>query len=103
MFGLRADVFGLANDTGLVAALLLLVLVLISNDLALREMGTRRWHTVQRSAYVVAALVVLHAALYQAIERQRWWLVALLMLTVAAGLTFQSLGFRATRRNRTNR
>ena len=41
--GLRPDAFGLANDTGLIAALLLLLLGAISNDLALRKLGTARW------------------------------------------------------------
>jgi sulfoxide reductase heme-binding subunit YedZ len=100
VLGLRADLFGLANDTGLMAAMLLLVLAVISNDIALRTLGTGRWRTIQRSAYLVAALVILHGVLYQAIEHQRWWLVAVLGLTVAAGLGLQSLGFRATRRRR---
>ena len=92
--GLRADAFGAANDTGLVAALLLLVLALISNDIALRGLGTTRWRTVQRSAYVVLGLAVLHAGLYQLIEKPEWWRVLLFVSATAAVLTLQTCGVR---------
>lgn len=95
--GLRADAFGAANDTGLVAALLLLVLALISNDIALRGLGTTRWRTVQRSAYVVLGLTIAHAALYQAIGTQRLWLVVVLVAASVAVLTLQALGVRRHR------
>jgi sulfoxide reductase heme-binding subunit YedZ len=92
--GLRADAFGAANDSGLLAALLLLVLGLISNDLALRRLGTLRWRFIQRGAYVVAGLAVLHAALYQVIEKPPWWRILLVVAAFAALLTLQALGMR---------
>ncbi|HEY8062889.1 MAG TPA: ferric reductase-like transmembrane domain-containing protein [Gemmatimonadales bacterium] len=92
--GLRADAFGAANDTGLIAAVLLLVLALISNDIALRGLGTSRWRTVQRSAYVVLGLAMLHAGLYQLIEKPRWWRVLIFVLASAVALTLQARGVR---------
>lgn len=92
--GLRADSFGLANDTGLIAALLLLLLAAISNDLALRSLGTRRWRTIQRSAYVVLGLTMVHAAVYQGIEKQRLVLVLVLVVVSATVLMVQAMGLR---------
>jgi len=96
--GLRTDLFGAANDTGLVAAVLLLLLALISNDVALRGLGVARWRTVQRSAYVVLGLTVAHAALYQVIGSQRFLLVLVLVVATVVVLTLQALGARRHRR-----
>ncbi len=95
--GLRADPFGLANHTGLIAALLLLVLGTISNDWALRTLGTRRWRTIQRSAYVVAGLTIVHAALYQGLEKQRLLLVLVFVSVSATVLVVQVLAARRHR------
>jgi len=95
--GLRTDAFGAANDTGLVAALVLLVLALISNDIALRGLGTARWRTVQRGAYIVLGLAIIHAGLYQVIEKPRWWRVLILLSSSAAVLTLQAAGLRRYR------
>jgi hypothetical protein len=66
--------FILANWLGLVAAILLLVLVSISNDYALRTLGTRRWKLIQQSTYVVVIAAVAHGAGYQIIEGRKWLL-----------------------------
>src|SRR5689334_7825961 len=39
----RYDLFGFANWSGLAATLLLVLLLVISNDLSLRALGSRRW------------------------------------------------------------
>lgn len=96
--GLRADMFGAANDTGLVAAAVLLVLALISNDIALRRLGTAPWRTIQRGAYIVLGLAIVHAGLYQLIEKPRWWRVLILLASSAVVLTFQGLGVQRHRR-----
>lgn len=60
---LRRDRFGVANQLGLVATLILVLLLSISNDWALRRLG-RRWKSLQRSAYALGVLSVIHTALY---------------------------------------
>lgn len=73
----RIDPFGLTNDLGLAAALLLLVLLTLSNNWSLRRLGVMRWKAWQRSSYWVAAAIALHAAIYQLLDhRTRVWLVA---------------------------
>ncbi len=101
ILGLRADPFGAANYAGLVAALLLLLLATISNDLSLRRLGTARWRGIQRWAYLLAALTVAHGALYQLIEKQRLPLVGLFVALAAAVTTLQLAGRRRRRLPRT--
>ena len=100
VLGLRTDPFGAANYAGLVAALLLLLLATISNDLSLRRLGTERWRTIQRWAYLLAGLTVVHGALYQLIEKQRLPLVGLF---VALAATVTALQLAGRRRRRTPR
>lgn len=40
----RHDLYGFGDDTGLVAALLFLLVLALSNDLSLRRLGTRKWN-----------------------------------------------------------
>jgi len=79
----RYDLFGFANWTGLAAGLVLVLLLAISNDAALRALGTRRWKAWQRSTYWAAALTVAHALAYQVpTDNHRWWILAFTLLTV---------------------
>lgn len=94
---LRLDLFGMANDVGLAATLVLGLLLMLSNDLAIRRLGRRRWKSLQRLNYGLFALVVLHAAEYQVLERRTGILVAALALTGMVVIAFQIAGFRATR------
>jgi sulfoxide reductase heme-binding subunit YedZ len=73
----RIDPFGLTNDLGLAATLLLLVLLALSNNWSVRRLGAVRWKTWQRSSYWAAAAIALHAAIYQLLDRRTWaWLLA---------------------------
>lgn len=62
---LRYDAFGIANWSGLAAALILLALLLTSNDRSLRALGAARWKGLHRTVYACVGLVVLHGLLYQ--------------------------------------
>jgi sulfoxide reductase heme-binding subunit YedZ len=80
---LRHDLFGFANWTGLAAALVLVLLLAISNDASLRGLGTRRWKSWQRWTYWAAALTVAHALAYQIETRHLGrWIAAVVFLTV---------------------
>ena len=91
--GPRADPFGLANFSGLAAALILTTLLAFSNDLSLRRLGAHRWKNLQRLNYFGFALVLLHAGMYQILEsRTPIWSVLLggaIVLTVSV----QAAGF----------
>lgn len=90
----QTTAFGAANYTGLIAALLFLLLLAISNDLSLRSLGTRRWKSIQRWAYAAFALTVAHGALYQLIEKRQTPWVAIFAALSAAALTLQLTGWR---------
>lgn len=96
--GLRHDVFGLANYTGLVAVLVLITLLATSNDYSLRAMGTPRWKQLQRWNYAVFTLTAVHAAGYFAIEKQKANFVATAAGCVMLTLLLQAAGWMRRRR-----
>ena len=93
----RYDPFGLANYTGLVATLVVLLLLGLSNDVSLRRFGRYRWKALQRLNYAVFALVVAHGAVYQVIEKRRLVFVLVFAATVGAVSLVQAAGFRRVR------
>lgn len=98
ILGIRMDPFGLTNHAGLVTALVLALLAVLSSDRALASLGSRRWKAVQRTAYIAAALTLVHGLIYQVIEKRNAGFVAILA-GVAAGVgVMQGLGYRARRR-----
>lgn len=95
---LRADLFGFANYTGLLATLILVLLLTLSNDWSLRALGGRRWKAWQRWSYGLIGLVVMHGAAYQVIEKRKVPYVVLFVVLAAAVAGVQFIGFRARRR-----
>jgi sulfoxide reductase heme-binding subunit YedZ len=99
-FQLRDDIFGFANFTGLAATLILAVLLVLSNDLSLRTLGTTRWKNIQRFVYFGFVLIFVHGFTFQVIEtRNLPWVVVCLMIMILA-LAIQITGvflFRSKR------
>ena len=56
--------FGLANVLGIVALVYGIILVAISNEHAVRRLGGSVWKFIQRGAYILWALVVIHTAYF---------------------------------------
>jgi sulfoxide reductase heme-binding subunit YedZ len=87
---IRMDAFGLTNILGLIATFILIVLLTISNDYSLRSLGRARWKRLQQLNYGLIALVGLHGAIYQMLERRTLVYVAifgaLLLIVVAVQL-----------------
>ena len=80
---LRHDLIGFANWTGVAEALLLVLLLAISNDASLRKLGTKRWKSWQRWTYWVAVLTVAHALGYQIEAKQHGeWIAVFAVVTV---------------------
>lgn len=67
-WALRSDLFGFANYTGLLAALIVLMLLALSNDRSLRRLKKPRWKSLQRFNYGLLALILVHGILYQIAE-----------------------------------
>jgi sulfoxide reductase heme-binding subunit YedZ len=96
----RHDLFGIGNHSGLLAALLFLLLLAISNDLSLRRLGTSRWKFLQRWTYVAVALALIHAVAYQFVEKRQAAYDALLWATLAATVVLQAAGWWRTKRKK---
>ena len=91
----RYDVFGLSNHTGLVAALILLVLLATSNDMALRRLGPTRWKGWQRWNYACFALAALHTFGYLiGIESLKVASLTVAVLCVLVAAALQSFAWR---------
>jgi methionine sulfoxide reductase heme-binding subunit len=63
------NTFGWGNWTGLAATLIVVGLLAISSDFALRKLKATRWKNLQRLNYVLFALVIAHAIYYGALLR----------------------------------
>jgi methionine sulfoxide reductase heme-binding subunit len=90
----RIDAFGLANDVGLVATAILIMLLAISSNRALRTLGAQRWKAWQRWSYVAAVATALHAAVYQLLDHRDWPFVAACWVLFGAMLTLQNAARR---------
>jgi DMSO/TMAO reductase YedYZ heme-binding membrane subunit len=95
---LLTNSFGLGNWTGLVALLIAVGLLAISNDFALRKLKAGPWKRLQRLNYVLFALVPLHAFFYGALLRVTSPFTVLLGLSVLAVFVGQAVGIRLWRR-----
>jgi len=92
---LRHDMFGFSNDTGLVAGLMLLALLVTSNDASLRKMGQPGWKSLQRWNYVCFGLTVLHTFGYLiGIESLKWASIATASLCALLAALLQYRGWR---------
>jgi sulfoxide reductase heme-binding subunit YedZ len=94
---LRHDSFGAANWTGLGATAVLVLLLAISNDVALRRLGAKRWKALQRWSYAAALLTLVHGVVFQVIEKRRLPYVSMLGGLTAAALLLQAAGFLRVR------
>lgn len=90
--------FGLGNWTGLAALVLVVGLLAVSTDRAMRELKARRWKRLQRLNYVLFALVVLHAFFYGALLRRTSPFTLLLFGIVVAVFAGQAVGIWLWRR-----
>lgn len=92
---LRYDMFGLSNETGLIAALILLMLLATSNDASLRALGLTRWKSWQRWNYACFTLAALHSFGYLlGIEALKAGWVALVILCVLTTGLLQAMAWR---------
>jgi sulfoxide reductase heme-binding subunit YedZ len=92
--------FGFANFVGLGAALLFLLLLVISNDLSLRSLGVGRWKSIQRWAYITFGLTIAHGIAYQLIEKRKLpWVVVFACLSIAA-VVIQTIGWNVVKQKK---
>ncbi len=90
--------FGLGNWTGLAATVIVVGLLALSSDVALRKLKAGSWKWLQRLNYALFALVVAHAFFYGALLRLQSPYTLLLLLSVIAVFIGQALGIWLWRR-----
>ncbi len=56
----QLSLFGLSNDVGLIAALVIIFLMVLSNNYFLRRLKGKRWKNLQRFNYLLFGLTLLH-------------------------------------------
>lgn len=84
--------FGLGNWTGLAALVIVVGLLTISSDFALRRLKAGPWKWIQRLNYALFALVILHAFFYGALLRATSPFTLLLGLSVIVVFVGQAVG-----------
>lgn len=89
----RASLFLWGSATAFIVALLLLLLLCLSNQRALKLLGVMWWKRLQRLAYLVFILTIAHGLAFQLIEARNLILVGLLLLTIIHVVILQGLGF----------
>lgn len=91
---MRFDDFGWANYTGLVAAVLVVLLIITSNDWSIRKLNPVKWKNFQRLTYPMFVIVLIHAVYYRIIGNNldRVWYLYLPLLGLI--LAFQLVGIQ---------
>jgi sulfoxide reductase heme-binding subunit YedZ len=96
--GLRHDLFGFNNFSGLAATVVLIVLFATSNDWYLRRLGTQKWKTIQRWNYVCFTLTGAHTLGYQIMEKQQSPFITSAVICLLVTVILQASGFVMSRR-----
>ena len=86
--GLQWNVFGLSNFTGLAATIIMVGLLVISNQISLKWLKGKRWKFWQRFTYPMFALVLVHTIGYQIFNLREaaftWAVLGLTLVVMAA-------------------
>jgi len=64
-YSIRLDDFGLANYTGLISTLLIIVLLATSNDYSLAKLKAPTWKNIQRLSYLMFIFAIIHVVYYR--------------------------------------
>ncbi len=96
---MRYALFTAGSVLGFVAALILLLLISLSNDFSLRRLGVRRWKRLHRSSYLGFLFIVVHGVAYQILERRHPALVLAFVGLVSAAVLCQMRAYWVRRSN----
>jgi sulfoxide reductase heme-binding subunit YedZ len=93
-YTIRLDDFGLANYTGLIATLLILLLLVTSNDYSIRKLNPSKWKIIQRFSYLMFALVLIHSVYYRIVGNNLNRVYYLYLPLLSIVLISQLIGIR---------
>jgi sulfoxide reductase heme-binding subunit YedZ len=89
---IRFGNFGLANYTGLFGALILILLLIISNDYLLGKLKAVKWKNLQRFTYLMFLLVIAHSIFYRLNANKEDLIIFLYLPMFLIVLAFQLIG-----------
>ena len=91
-FAIRFGNFGLGNYTGLFGVLILILLLIISNDYFLGKLKAIKWKNLQRFAYPMFILVIAHSIFYRLNANKEDLIMYLYLPMFLVVLVFQLIG-----------
>jgi len=91
-YTIRLDNFGLANYFGLLSTLLILIVLLTSNDYTLKKMDQATWKNIQRLTYFLFILAILHSVYYRIVSKNYYLIFYLYIPLFVMVLLFQNIG-----------
>jgi DMSO/TMAO reductase YedYZ heme-binding membrane subunit len=96
----RMALFSWGTIAGLIVAAVLLLLLMLSNDVALRTIGMRWWKRLHRTSYLAFLLTALHGLAFQVLESRAAGWIALVLAASIAVLAMQIKGVGRVRGSR---
>jgi sulfoxide reductase heme-binding subunit YedZ len=90
VYSIRLDDFGLANYTGLISTILIILLLATSNDYSIAKLKTRNWKNIQRLTYLMFILAIVHVIYYRLNNFDLIYYFYMPMISVV--LIFQAVG-----------
>jgi len=99
-YSIRLDDFGLANYIGVISALLIILLIITSNDYSIKKLNPANWKNIQRITYLMFALVLLHSIYYRIVANDLSRMYYLYLPLLGLILVFQFLGIRLKTQNK---
>ena len=94
----RGELFLWGSVTAFIVGILLLMLLCLSSNTALRLLGVRWWKRLQRTAYAAFVLTIIHAIMFQMLEKRAIALIILLIAVSLVVVILQSVGFVSVRK-----
>ena len=91
-YSIRLDNFGLGNYTGLISILIIIMLMITSNDYFLKKMSPGNWKNFQRLSYLMFILTLIHCYFYRIGKENLNTLYFLYIPLLSIVLIFQMMG-----------
>lgn len=97
---LQGGWFGVANFAGLLQTILIVLILVISNDIVMLHLGMTRWKNLQRLSYLALGLIFLHGFAYQRVENRDTLLRVVFPTLIGCIAMIQVAGFITIMRKR---
>ena len=92
----QLNVYGISNDFGLFATLILLLLLTLSNTVSLRVLKGKQWKRLQRLNYLLALFAVVHTFGFQYLNLRVPFFFLVVIILIILVLVCQGLGIALT-------